>query len=105
MQMIQEWTPEQFTQMQKAIVKHFKGKKLHTHHGNHWPQRTFKQIDEIFGLAYTSTSKCAMYGVCNTNVFLDLEQNWKYSYFAIGTDGNTYAICENIEETELTIQL
>lgn len=104
MQFIKEWTPEQFTKMQRAIRTHFSGKKIRTRHGDH-AIRNYTDADNIFGLAYTSTGIWACYGVCNTEVYFDCDNIYKYSYFTIGENGIYYAVLQDNEENELVIEL
>lgn len=104
---LNEWTEEQFSAMKRMIVKHFNARRpIRTLHGTYnslmWG---FKPIDEILGLAYTSTGVWACYGVCNTACYFDLHNTYQYSYFVIGNDGNFYAILQDKEENELIIPL
>src|ERR1700748_2182135 len=101
---ITEWTPEQFKGMQAAIVKHFRKKTIWSINskGQIVP-RTFKGIDEVLGLAYTSSSSCAMYGICNVDI--DYNNHYRYTFFAIGQDGKYYAECWDKDENELIVEL
>lgn len=100
---LKEWNPSQFKLIELAIVKHFKGRKINTLHGYYLPPFTLNQLDTIFGLAYTSTGIFACYGVCNTEVYFDVEKIYKYSYFVIDEDGNCYAILDDVNEKEIII--
>lgn len=103
---IKEWTPEQFNAMDKAIRKHFWKRSLNTYHGLHYGRRwTFDELDNILGLAYTSTGIWACYGVCNTEAYYKGNKSLWYSYFTIGTDGNFYAILQDKDENETVISL
>ena len=63
--------------------------------------QTFAQYDKILGFAYTSSSSFAMYGICNTNLFLDAEHKYKIEFFALGAGGFVYAICWDKNENEI----
>lgn len=107
MNFIQEWTPAQFKQVEKAIAKHFRsnvyqyGKPGETYRP--LIVYTFGQFDAIVGLAYTSTSMCALYGVCN----VDLKANDTHSFrfFAINDAGQVVAVAEDENENPLYIIL
>lgn len=104
---IKEWAPAQFKAIEKAIVKHFRAKKeVKTLHGYVWTSNAnFAGLDINFGLAYTSSGIWACYGVCNTQVYFDMDCRYQYSYFTIGEDGKYYAVLQDTDENELTILL
>ena len=107
--MLKEWNNEQFKAIEKAITKHFKGRDIQTHTGaenfsNCLPLR-FNDIDNSFGLAYTSTGIFACYGVCNIAPYFDADKIYQYSYFTIGENGSFYAILQDVNENELCIEL
>lgn len=97
------WTPADFTGMEKAIARHFKGRVLSTNYGLHTMTGNFKSIDNLLGLAYTSSSSFALYGICNVELKYDNEYN--YQFFAIGKDGKFYAILWDKDENEKIIFL
>ena len=103
---LNEWTPAQFTKMELALRAYFKSRMLITRHGNHffnYPK--FSKLDEILGLAYTSTGIWACYGVCNTEAYFDLKKVYQYSYFVMDKDEHCYAILQDKDENELIIAL
>jgi hypothetical protein len=103
---IREWDKGNFRCMDIAIKIHFDRRGgADTMHYGHVQYNTFQKWDACFGLAYTSSSKCAMYSICNTEVYFDVERKYKYEYFAIGKDGYYYAILQDKEENELIIKL
>src|ERR1017187_5238377 len=89
-QIKQNWTPEDFKTVERAILKHFKGQTIDTHHGPH-TITSYKQFDSVAGLAYTSTGVYAVYGVCNTAIYLDVEHKFKYEFFIMNLAGNVMA--------------
>lgn len=100
---LQDWSPEDFGFIGRAIVKHFRrtadlagkifiGSKL-----------SFGKIDKELGLAYTSTSSCAMYSICNVDLRYD--DKYRYVFFAIGEDGKCYAELWDKDENVKIIQL
>jgi hypothetical protein len=82
--------PEDYKRIEKAILKYmintFSG-----HIGNKY-FRTWRQLDDIIGTAYTSTGIYAIYGVCNgNNIYLDASENLRLEMFCIDTENNIYA--------------
>lgn len=105
---IPEWTPYQFKMMERAIAANFRGTTLRTKHGDYYFPNvgtTFKRVDNVLGLAYTSTGIWACYGVCNTEPYFDMDNLYQYSYFVIGEDGKYYAILEDKDENQLVIEI
>lgn len=103
---LKEWTPAQFKAMNKAIVKHFDNKYFSGRQMDYQPKyRTFKQLDNIMGLAYTSSSSCAGYWICNDTIVTSKHAPYHYIGFALGSDKKAYAILRNHLEEEMTIEL
>ena len=103
---LHEWTPEQFKAIEKAISKHFSFKQLRTLHGNYPAYYMgFKALDQIIGLAYTSTSSFAGYWPCNTEVYNDKYPGFHYSGFAINNEGKCFAILDDKDENEIILPL
>lgn len=99
-----DWTPEDFKTVQKAILKHFKGRTIDTHHGPH-TIRNYTHFDEVAGLAYTSTGIYAVYGVCNTSIYLDAERKYKYEFFIMDEAGDVFAELWDNEENAIFIKI
>lgn len=103
---IQEWTAADFKKVEKAIQKHFAGRTFENHKGERVTLRaSFKSIDEYLGLAYTSSSSCAMYGICNVHIKWPENTAYHYSYIAVSEAGDVYAELNDNEENELFIKL
>lgn len=107
---IKEWTPEQFKAMNKAIAQHLNSRVFLRYSdgaGMHTTRiyKSFNQIDNILGLAYTSSGIWACYGVCNVQAWFDMDNVYQYSYFTIGECGRYYAVLQDINENELVIEL
>lgn len=102
---LSNWTPDQFKVMNNAIAYYFKNKELRTSHGNHFLGYSFKKVDSILGLAYTSTGVWACYGVCNTEPYFDMNNIYQYSYFVMDQHNLCYAILQDKDENELIIPL
>jgi hypothetical protein len=101
---LNEWTPKDFTLIQKAIAKHFKGRFVSQSYGLRLTNGNFRHIDEVLGLAYTSSSSFALYGICN----VELQYNnteYNYQFFAISDDHKCYAILWDKDENEKIIKL
>lgn len=78
---LKDWTPEQFKIVETAAAKFLRSRYFETLHSgeNKTPFvgcKTFKQFDNIIGTAYTSTGICAGLWVCNTHLYLDVQQKW-----------------------------
>ena len=100
----ENWSPEDFKTVEKAILKHFKGRTIDTHHGPH-TITNYKQFDRVAGLAYTSTGIYAVYGVCNTAIYLDVERKYKYEFFIMDQTGQVLAELWDNEENAIFIEL
>ncbi len=106
---LKEWTPAQFTQIQRAIAKYFKGKTIECKTGrpgsNFYTFKTYEGVNEVFGLAYTSSGDYAGYWVCNVAALSPKYTGYKYEGFAIGADNKCYAILWDKDENEIIIPL
>lgn len=101
--MKKEWSDGEFKAVERAIFKLFKGN-ISTLHGNHFIT-SFGQLNTVLGLAYTSSGQYAILGICNTNIWLDLERKFRYEMFCLGRDGNIYAELWDAEENEIYIKI
>ncbi len=105
-----EWTDADFKMIDAAIANHFKKQTISTREGLK-KLRSFKQVDECLGLAYTSSSSYALYGICNTEVKYfetadSLPANqFTYQFFAISEEGQPFAILWDASEHERYINL
>lgn len=101
-----EWTNPLFNAMDKALIKHFKGKVLVTSDtGDEIPRSAFQDCAEIFGLAYTSSSSYAGYFCTNRDVYFDAAKQWRYHSFAIGIDRFFYAVIKDKAENFIVFKL
>jgi len=105
-----EWTPAEFKGIEKSIAKHFSQRVfLRFSTGQEMKvtrvYNSFTQIDNILGLAYTSSGMFACYGICNVDAHFDEDNIYSYSYFVIGNNDKHYAILQDKDENELTIEL
>lgn len=96
-----EWNPAQFKAMQRAISRHFSITDIRTNKGEYPAKyRSFEALDEILGLAYTSSSSFAGYWVCNVDIY-GLCTGFRYVGFAMTEAGRPYAILWDAEENEI----
>lgn len=93
-----EWSPADFKKMEKAITKFFKLKSFETSHGTKHFSATYKSIDQVIGLAYTSSSSYAMLSACNIDVYLVNNKHWRYCHFCMTNAGVPMAAVKNNEE-------
>jgi hypothetical protein len=110
--LLKEWQnySQQEKQIKRKILNLFIGGKYQYQTEHSAPRKefkpiTYKQIDDIFGLAYTSTGMFAALWICNgVNIWADDKR--KFYGFAIGENGNFYAIAEDEnEENEVIIEM
>lgn len=81
-----EWSDEEYKKVNKAIKNLFSMKTLTDHRGHKRTLYTMEQIEDFFGLPYTSSSSFAMVGNCNTEFFVDKEEKYNIEYFALTQD-------------------
>jgi len=107
---IQEWTPKQFKQVERAIYKHFlkytyKWQPTHDKESaKEFHPFSYQDIDEKLGLAYTSSSAYAGYWVCNGG-YMRANDSYHFHAFAINTDGKVIGIVQDENEKEIFIEL
>lgn len=100
--LLTEWNADQFKTVKKAILSYFKSRKFETlHNVNLSNIRTFNDLDNILGMAYTSTSSFAMYSICNTEVYFDDNAIYNIICFGLSTDGLVYCLLYDLNESEL----
>lgn len=97
---IKEFKPNDFKKIEKDIKKYMLSRvwfTLHSPISNPFKSiTTYKQIDNVLGLAYTSTGAYAGYWVCNEEVYLDDAKKYSLQGFSIGVSGYTYAIFKEL---------
>lgn len=99
---LNDWTPEQFKAIEKAIRLHFANKEIKTLHGDYVPYyRGFNALDEIMGFAYTSSSLCAGYWICDTDVYSPKYPGYHYIGFALNNENKAFAILWDKDENEI----
>lgn len=102
-----EWSSKDFTTVQKAISNYFRKTFVNCMHddiqGKLSAAHTFNQYDQLFGLAYTSSSLFAMYSICNTEVYFDYGKQWNFECFGLaeGNSGFVYALLHDKNENEI----
>lgn len=109
---LKEWEQyeKQSNAMERKILRFFMGGKYmyqtsHNELRKPFKPYTFEQIDNILGLAYTSTGAFAGWWICNgLNLWAD--DTRRFYGFAIGEDGDFYALAEDEnEENPLFIKM
>ncbi len=96
---IKDWSESDHKQASKAIRKFLKSRKFITNEKcNAFAYcTTFRQIEGVLGLAYTSSGECAGLWVSNCTLYLDDAQTWKIYGFIRDLSGWFYAVCLPIE--------
>jgi hypothetical protein len=111
-QFLAEWEnyPQQSKKMARKILNLFKTGKYQVQESNTKGRRQynpimFSQIDDFFGLAYTSSGTFAALWICNElNIWADNTR--RFYGFAIGEDGQFYALAEDEnEKNQLIIKM
>lgn len=102
MELKKDWNDADFAESKKAIRRFLKSRKFETNEENDAFRfiNTFKQIDKIVGLAYTSSSAITAMYVCSLSLFFDAERKYQIKGFALGVNGYFYALCENYKDED-----
>lgn len=99
-----EWNDKDFTKMKFVLSRNFLCRPLTTHEGSKTVY-TYKSLESLLGLPYTSGSDLTAVWVTNTELFSEAFPSYCYSGFAIGKDGKCYAILSDAKENEKTVLL
>lgn len=104
--MKKEWTDNETKQVMLTIKKWINSRKFVTKHdGLLGHIRTIQELDNILGMAYTSSGRAACLGVCNTYLYLDDEREYHVYCFEMNDYGVVYAVCHNDNCDELMIPI
>jgi len=108
---LKDWTPFEKLekQMERAILNHFikhtyKWLKEHGKPLINFNPTTFEQIDNVLGLAYTSTGAYAGLFCCNGG-YIMYNSTHHFTSFVITKGGKFAAIVEDENENEIIIEL
>lgn len=66
---------------------------------------SISKMEEILGLPYTSCGRAACLGVTNTLLYLDYDCAYHIYSFELDDEGIIYAICDNVDGSELVIPI
>lgn len=110
---LKEWSIDQFIIVEKAISKHFVStginvtntKTRHLIPNLRDLKQRFENIDNVLGLAYTSSSSYAGYWVCNVEAQNDKYPGYHYTGFAMGAGNKVYAVLDDKDENEIILPL
>ena len=95
-----EWNDQETKKVDRAIRSLFSMQTLENHRGEKHKMYTMNNIENFFGLPYTSSSSFAMLGITNTRFSFDTENEFGIDCFALGNDSNVYVWCSDREENE-----
>lgn len=108
---LKEWSADQLARVKKSIRKFIVSRYWETHHspdadpfiiaGNN----SYAGIDEILGLAYTSSSEFAGLWPCNTQLYLDNAHKFHLAGFALDKNSFVHAIWWDNEENEISFPI
>lgn len=96
----QEWDDKEAKEVSKAIKNLFEMKTLTDHRGQERTLYTMDQIEDFFGLPYTSSSSFAMVSNCNTRFCVDKEEQYNIEYFALTKDNKVIMGAWDKDENE-----
>lgn len=100
-----EWNEEQQKKVYDALLKIFKNKILTNHRGERSIIRNIDNLNDFFGLPYTSVSSFALISNTNTLYFVDENGMYNLTYVAMDVDENVYIIAENASEEEVFLKV
>ena len=100
-----EWNDKDEKTVNKAIKNLFSMKTLTDHRGQRRALYTMEQIEDFFGLPYTSSSSFAMVSNCNTECFVDDEKQFNIEYFALAQDNKVVMSVQDKDENERLFEL
>ena len=107
MKLKKEWNDDDFKNFKKVAKKFFLSRFFDTNNENNALRycRSFKQIDNILGFAYTSTSSVTAMYICGITAYLDAEHKCNIRGIVLGEDGKFYAFCEDEKENEFFVMI
>jgi hypothetical protein len=99
------WDNKDFKLVNRKLRKHFANTTFKNHRGENVTfGNTFKHIESILGLPYTSTSMCPMLILdCNVNIYYD--NNFHYSFAALNNKNEVIIVLMDCSENEFYIVL
>ena len=104
--MKKEWTEIETKSVEKTIRDWFLTRETSAlRYGTIKFIRRFKELDEILGLAYTSSSKFAALWICNDTVYLDNDRIYHIRGFVLDDYDKVFAYCMDKDENELYVQI
>lgn len=97
-----EWAQSDFLTVENRLLTHLKAKKYgfiaaHGEQPKPFVPQSRKQVSDLLGLAYTSSSDFAAYWVCNSG-YLMADDDHNFIGFAINTDGQVVGIADDENE-------
>jgi hypothetical protein len=95
------WTDKDFEFIENTIINYFKGKEIVFKGKSIICPKTFDELDNIVGFAFTSANTYAGYWVCNGDFKSIINPNYNYNGFYITEDNKILSIAWNDEENQL----
>lgn len=104
--MKKEWTEIETKSVEKTIRDWFLTRETSAlRYGTIKFIRRPKELDEILGLAYTSSGKFAGLWICNDEVYLDNDRVYHIRGFVLDDYDKVFAYCMDKDENELFVQI
>jgi hypothetical protein len=102
-----EWDVKDEKRVNKAVMNLFRGKTMiDEHHQNKkYTFFAFSQVSDFLGLPYTSTSSFAMISNCNTECFIDEENQYNIEFFALTEDNKVMLGAWGRDEEQLYFEI
>lgn len=89
--MLKEWSNADVSYVLLAIKDWMQRRKFETmHHGEIKRTSSIKAIENMLGLVYTNTGRCAELSICNTELYLDEEHKFKVCSFMTNEKDTVY---------------
>lgn len=104
--LLPEWDNQNFKKAQKDILKHLKDRKHKISTSGEksvFVPKRWEDVENTLGLAYTSSSMCAGYWVCNVTLWAS--DGKEITGFAITDAGQTVALVSDMGNKDEIINL
>jgi hypothetical protein len=98
--MKKEWSDTDEKTVNRAIKKLFSMQTLTDHRGQKQTMYTMANIEDFFGLPYTSSSSFAMISNTNTEYYIDTDNQYNIEFFALTEDNRVILSAWDKEENE-----
>lgn len=99
------WSGDEYRYVLRCIKAWLNSRFFITKDGVLFRMRSIKEMEELLGLPYTSSSRAACVGVTNTLLYLDYDMQYHVYSFEMDEDSVIVAVCYDNNENELLIPI